>query len=227
MLKVSFVTLQCAYIFFLLIDYLLIYLVTYVGVSRFKVRKILKTLPYVTAEIEPNITDELPVDLLAEAALIKLEKEVYDSLKYYMRLMKTYSGNKDIFISKSCKRNRPIGTSTIISPSGPSKTDHERRINFSFSLANMIKMTHPTESQLLLQTLNLNKRLEAEKVILQQASELVADQLIKMDILTADTRDGLKLKSFNDDFDEDILPEDFTEDKMSDAKDEWDINNIE
>lgn len=195
--------------------------------SRFRVRKILKTLPYVTAEIEPNITDELPVDLVAEASLIKLEKEVYDSLKYYMRLMKTYSGNKDIFISRSCKRNRPIATSTIISPSGPSKSDHQRRINFSFSLANMIKMTHPTESQLLLQTLSLSKRLEAEKIILQQASELVSDQLIKMDILTADTRDGLKMKSFSDDYDDDILPEDFSDTTQSNEKDEWDINNIE
>ena len=162
------------------------------GVGRFKVRKILKTLPYVSAEIDTNVMDDLSKDAAAEASLVKLESEVYDSLKYYMRLMKTYEPNKGMVMSKSCKLYRP--TSKLVDVSKPSLEESARRTNFSFSLANMIQMTQATESQLLLQTTSVQKRLEAEKVILQQASELISEQLIKMNVLSADQRDGIKVR---------------------------------
>lgn len=198
------------------------------GVSRFKVRKILKTLPYISAEVECNYVDELPLDANAEAALIKLERDVYDSLKYYMRLMKSNASYKDMVVSPACKRNRPLRNKAIdLSVNPSSKEENERRTKFSFALANMIQMTQSQESQLLLQTTNLYKRLEAEKLILQQASEIVSQQLIKSNELTADARDGLKMRSFNNDYDDDdILPADEVEEAPEAVKDEWDINNI-
>ncbi|KAJ1385505.1 PUA-like domain-containing protein [Ochromonadaceae sp. CCMP2298] len=57
------------------------------GVGRFRVNKILKTLPYILAEVEPFLTDAAAEE--AEAA--KVEKEVFCSLKYYMRLLKSVS----------------------------------------------------------------------------------------------------------------------------------------
>lgn len=61
------------------------------GVGRFAVRRIVKTLPYVVADVETNILDSVPADLIA---IEKLEYSVYDALKYYMRLMKCYGPNK-------------------------------------------------------------------------------------------------------------------------------------
>ena len=188
------------------------------GVSRFKVKKILKTLPYVLAEVEPYTDDDVPAD---DMAAMKLEGEVYDCLKYYLRLMKSYEPNKGLVVSQSAKRNRP---SAAIA--GDAKGNRERRTSFSFSLANMIQMTQPVESQLLLQTTNVMQRLKAEKDILSQASEMIADQLIKMDVLTADARDSLKFQSFNDEKDSDILPPDIVENEAVEEKDEWDLNNI-
>ena len=193
------------------------------GVTRFRVRKILKTLPYVLAEVEPYIQDDAPKTSEEELNASKLEREVYDCLKYYMRLMKLYAPNKNMTVSQATKRSRP-GQQKIIPGS---KEDLIRRTDFSFALANMIQMTQATESQIILQTLDVTKRLGAEKVILKQASELIAEQLLKMDILTADKRDGLKMKSINDDYDEDILPPDVIEKEEPKEIDEWDLSQLQ
>jgi len=193
------------------------------GVTRFRVRKILKTLPYVLAEVDPNIQDDAPKNAEEELRASKLEREVYDCLKYYMRLMKLYAPNKNMTVSQATKRSRP-GQQKIIPGS---KEDLIRRTDFSFALANMIQMTQATESQIILQTLDVTKRLGAEKVILKQASELIAEQLLKMDILTADKRDGLKMKSINDDYDEDILPPDVIEKEEPKEIDEWDLSQLQ
>jgi ATP-dependent Lon protease len=193
------------------------------GVTRFRVRKILKTLPYVLAEVEPFIQDDAPKTSDEELSASKLEREVYDCLKYYMRLMKLYAPNKNMTVSQATKRSRP-GQQGIIPGS---KEDLVRRTDFSFALANMIQMTQATESQIILQTLDVTKRLGAEKVILKQASELIAEQLLKMDILTADKRDGLKMKSVNDDYDDDILPPDVIEQEETKEIDEWDLSQLQ
>jgi Lon protease-like protein len=193
------------------------------GVSRFRVRKILKTLPYVLAEVEPYIQDDAPKDNQEEISASKLEREVYDCLKYYMRLMKLYAPNKNMTVSQATKKSRPGQFGFIPG----SKEDLIRRTDFSFALANMIQMTQATESQIILQTVDVTKRLRAEKVILKQASELIAEQLLKMDILTADKRDGIKMKSINDDYDDDILPQDVIESKEEKEVDEWDISQLQ
>ena len=132
--------------------------------ARFRVKRILRTLPYILAEVDTNFDDEVE----DEDAASQLEMEVYSSLKNYMRLMKSYNSNKDMVVSLATKTNRP-------SLKGSSK---DRRTNFSFSLANMIQMTQPKESQLLLQTTSVMKRLSVEKEILDQAASIISDQLI-------------------------------------------------
>ena len=67
----------------------------------------------------------------------------------------------------------------------------------------------------------------AEKAILSEASELVAEKLVSTGVLSADKRDELKSKSLTSVYDEDILPTDSETAESSDAKDEWDISNIE
>ena len=187
------------------------------GASRFRVTKILKTLPYVLAEIEPDLADTIISD---EETARKLESEVYDSLKYYMRLMKSYGPNRTLVISQAAKKSRPSLTG--------SKFDYpHRRTDFSFALANMIQMTDAKASQLLLQTTDVMKRLGAAKEILIQASDLISEQLQNMDLLTADVRDSLKFKAYNEAADEDILPVDIVIDEGAVEKDEWDLNNME
>lgn len=187
------------------------------GVSRFRVTKILKTLPYVMAEIEPELADLIP----DETAARKLESEVYSALKYYIRLMKSYDNpNKALVISQAAKKSRP-------SLAGTSSDYTTRRTDFSFALANMIQMTEANASQLLLQTTNVLKRLEAERAILVQACDIIAEQLITNELLTADVRDSLKFKAFNDDDDDDMLPPDIVQEDAIQEKDEWDLANME
>ena len=186
------------------------------GIGRCRIRKILKTLPYVLAEVEPNVADEPPQG--GDAAAAKLERETWDTLKYYMRLMRSYEPNKNMVVPASMKRNRPTRANEL---------DSHRRTMFSFSLANMISMSQPSESQLLLQTTSVTKRLEAEKTILTQAAEGIAEQLIGLNVISASEKDGIKNRCMTSDDDEDILPTEVVEQEVVEEKDPWDISNIE
>lgn len=184
------------------------------GVGRFKVRKILKTLPYVMAEVDVDLMDDMPSDVQAAA---NLEMSVYDALKYYMRLMKSYSPNSEMVVSQAAKKSRPTRTNGH---------DHARRTDFSFALANMIQMTQDYESQLLLQTTDIMKRLDAERLILTQAADSIAEKLIQMNFLSAEKRDTIKTQTYTKDYDDDILPPDVLEKETVVEKDEWDISNV-
>jgi len=189
------------------------------GVGRFKVKKILKTLPYVLAEVEANISDE---EVSSEETVIKVEQNVYNLLKYYIRLMKKLNPRRELVISQVAKKTRPDPTSES------SLRDGQRRTQFSFALANMIQMSQEKESQLILQTTNIMKRLQAQEQILTQACELVATELKKSESFTDIELEDIRALSFNTSMDEDILPPEVKDNLSQDAeKDEWDISNIE
>mmetsp|Transcript_22816 Transcript_22816/g.51189 ORF Transcript_22816/g.51189 Transcript_22816/m.51189 type:complete len:333 (+) Transcript_22816:130-1128(+) len=176
------------------------------GVGRFRVNKILNTLPYMVAEVEPFLTDAAAEE--AEAA--KVEKEVFCSLKYYMRLLKSYDKNTNMVVTQATKRNRP--------GQGLAIDDSVRRTDFSFSIANMIQMADPKESQLLLQTTDVLKRLRVEQKILSKAAEEVSKQLIKSEVLTVDQREEIRAQCFReDDSDEDIMPAEVVEQEQEEA----------
>lgn len=184
------------------------------GVGRFHVKKIVKTLPYIVGDVELGIEDDIPSD---PQAIIKLEFEVYDALKYYIRLMKSYAPNASMTITAAAKTSRPQKANI---------SDHFRRTKFSFAIANMIQMTHDKESQLILQTRDIGKRLEVEKLILTTAAELVAEKLIQMEMLTATQRDEIKTRTYTSDYEDDILPFEDSEATAGEEKDEWDISNV-
>lgn len=190
------------------------------GIGRFQVNKILKTLPYVVAEIEPNYNDKLLVNEETINEAIALETQVYDALKYYMRLMKTYEANREMVVSQSTKRNRPTVDNCT------RRKDISRMTNFSFSLANMIQMSQTRESQLLLQTDDIIKRLKVELDILTQAGIAICEQLLKMNIITPERQEDIKSRTFGNDYDADILPIDVIETEETEEKDEWDLSNI-
>ena len=189
------------------------------GIGRFRVNKILKTLPYVLAEVDVNVVDDLVAD---EEAVQQLELSVYNYLKYYMRLLKTYENNKDMYISQAAKTYRPTKKGSMLL-----LNDSLRRTDFSFSLANMIQMTQAKESQLLLQTKDIAKRLKVERVILRQATELISEQLLKINVLSLEKKEAIFMKSFYDEDDSDILPPDTIEPEVVKEKDEWDLSNME
>lgn len=189
--------------------------IAFEGVSRFKVKKIVKTLPYLLADVEPNITDEIPED---NEEAKKLERSVYNTLKYYIRLMKTYPKTKNMVITQNAKENRPTNNNLILNES-------QRRSDFSFSLANMIQLGQPVEGQLLLQTTDVLKRLRAENHILKSAVSNVCDQLIKVGVLTEASKTLIEDQSYNNIDDIDILPPDITIEEEEEEKDEWDLQN--
>ena len=171
------------------------------GESRFKVRRILKTLPYVVAEVDVNVEDEDDDDNARgdgdDEQCAELEREVYDTLKYYVRLMKEYPRTKKMMVTQAAKAHRPTASGSSNDNDNDNDNDEKkkrdnddrrRRTAFSYSLANMIQMGQAREGQLLLQTRSTWKRLEAEKMILQSAVKNVEEQLVKIDALTPDRR---------------------------------------
>jgi len=165
--------------------------------------------------VELGIVDQAPEDVYAA---IELEKPVYSNLKYYIRIMRSFNPNKDVVISQKAKLSAPSALAD--------KADNSRRTNFSFSLANMIQMASSRESQLLLQTLDVEKRMKAQKTILIQAAEILGEQA-KSGVLSETIKDEIKRSSFEDDYDQDILPKEESKEEEKNTKDEWDINNIE
>ena len=186
------------------------------GIGRFQVRKITKTLPYVVAEVETDLDDNVPSNV---KDAIALEKDVYNNLKFYMRLMRSFNPNKDVVITQKAKLFAPGKEADIL--------DNIRRTNFSFSLANMIQMASQRESQLLLQTMDVVKRLEAQKMILTQAAAIIGDQAVRAGVISESIREEIKTSSFQDDYDDDILPNRVAMTGSREEKDEWDIQNIE
>jgi Lon protease-like protein len=193
------------------------------GVERFRVNKISKTLPYIVANVHFPYTDTVPVDVDEEANAAKLAMEVWQYLKFYVRMMRLYGPNQDMVVSAAAKRCRP----TL--PSVSASEAHSQRTAFSFSVANMIQMTQPRESQLILQTQDLVQRLDAEHSILVSASDLIAGQLIQMGILDEAKKEELRSRSFSMmDSDDDILPVEAAAAGGTDNDDdEWDISRIE
>ena len=183
--------------------------------SRFRVKKIVKTLPYLLADVEPDIVDDIPED--ADEAK-RLEMSVYNTLKYYVRLMKTYPKTQGMSITANARETRPL----VEYPAA----DAGRRSAFSFSLANMIQLGQPVDGQLLLQTTDIMKRLESEKQILKAAVDNVCDQLLKVGVLTEASRTLIEDQSFNSGSDDsDILPVDIPEETEEEEKDEWNLQN--
>jgi Lon protease-like protein len=196
--------------------------ITVEGTKRFRINKILRTLPYVVAEVEPNFEDE-PVENEIEANLI--ENDVYNGLKYYLRIMKTYDTESAMVISPKAKQNRPPNNSNSIYL----ENNAQRRSDFSFSIANMIRVTVATQSQLLLQTVNVVERLKIQLEILNKANTLVSDELLKLNVLTVEKRDQLRALTYETNYEDDILPVEVKIDKTNNKnqKDEWDLSNIE
>ncbi|KAJ1393772.1 hypothetical protein B484DRAFT_408106 [Ochromonadaceae sp. CCMP2298] len=79
-------------------------------------------------------------------------------------------------------------------------------------------MADPKESQLLLQTTDVLKRLRVEQKILSKAAEEVSKQLIKSEVLTVDQREEIRAQCFReDDSDEDIMPAEVVEQEQEEA----------
>jgi hypothetical protein len=55
-------------------------------------------------------------------------------------------------------------------------------------------MTQAKESQLLLQTTDILQRLSAENLILSQAADLIAEQLINMNVISSEEKDLIRGK---------------------------------
>lgn len=190
-------------------------LITLEGVERFRVRKIIKTLPYIVAEIE-LLEDDKSADV---KKAIDLENEVYSYLKYYIRLFRMSGPNKGVVISQAAKRSRPTSMNFM---------DDARRSKFSLALGNMIQLG-ARESQLMLQTNDILKRLRAQREILKNVVDYATKSLIEDKAITASAIDELKTQIFTriDDNDSDILPPDEMAIENSEQKDEWDLSNIE
>ena len=167
------------------------------GKERFFLKGIKKTLPYMIGEVVSGLTDD---QVEEEIKAQELEKDVWRYVKYYLRLMRAYEPNAKMVVSRATKEYRPTTMNA---------GDHNRRTAFSFSVANMIQMTQARESQLLLQTTDIMKRLDTEKAILVSASEMIAEQLVQMNIITEEQQERFKQESFmDDDDDSEILPPD-------------------
>lgn len=216
------------------------------GVSKFRVRKILSTLPYCKAEVEPCVIDEIPSD---ETAARNVELNAYNALKYYTRLVSTISKPRYVsmagsiskralnaynslkfktrldeaaaqqtYVSRALKESRP----TLARPD-----TQQRRTEFSFAMSSMIRIPK-RDAQILLQTVDVVQRLAALNDFIGAAAEELGTQLVEAKLLTPAECDEIKSCAVNSDLDEANLPPDVVIEQAASAPvDEWDTANIE
>lgn len=193
------------------------HLISVVGVDRFRLQRIDRTLPYVVGEVDTNVPDVPPSDM---EEVISLEKEVYHYLKFHIRLLRLADMKNGLKVQPFIKQFRP--TNPAVAFMDPT----ERRTKLTFALSNMIAMEDSVASQLILQTTDIKKRLLLQRFYLREASQAVCNNLLEWKITTPDICQMIKEKSFSDDFDEDILPQDVITTEEPNEKDEWDLQNV-
>jgi Lon protease-like protein len=191
------------------------------GISRFRIKRIIQTLPYVVADVQRDVEDD-PEESPERCRAVELE--VYFALRYYMYLMRRATKGSRLTISAHARDTRPRFASGATEP-----RESARRTNFSFALANMMQMTVPREAQLLLQSPSITRRLQAQLQILSQAAAFVSTQLVQSGVITEVEKEVLRRKAYADfdDPDDEIFPAAYQEEDVKKPVDEWDINSME
>lgn len=154
-----------------------LYQIEYEAIKRFNVKKLVRTLPYLVAEIA-NIKDD-PVPEDQEEYVRNLEREIYGYLKYYTRILRAEPNNKQNIVEPFL---RPLAPNYKAE-----KRNHDRSIEFSFGMMQIFDI-HPNEvAQACLQSTNLINRLEFIQFCMKKASESASDDLIEAGYLTEET----------------------------------------
>jgi Lon protease-like protein len=192
------------------------------GISRFRIKRIIQTLPYVVADVQLDVQDD-PEESVEVCRT--LEYGVYCALRSYMYLMRRATEGSKLTISAHARDTRPRHHDV-----GEREEDGEsvRRTKFSFALANMMQMTVPREAQLLLQTSSTTRRLQAQLQILSQAAAFVSTQLVQSGLITTVEKEALRRRAYSDldDPDDEIFPAAYQDEEVTQERDEWDISNM-
>lgn len=182
--------------------------------SRFKIRRILKTEPYIRAEVE--MIDD--VDFMGDSDTCeKLCKDVYCELKAYLRIARLQDqepeGEETIGLSPAIRDNRPLfarqGDAGIVSCAEVDGGAGRQRA-FAHACANLLS-TDPEIMQQLLQSQSTAYRLLGLKRILIEAVEELSSLMIDDGLLAEEEFDDIMDASLSaDDDDSDLMPpEDF------------------
>ncbi len=218
------------------------------GIQRFELIEIEKTSPYITALVHLNVSDQ-EVPTSDEMRCRNIELDIYSSLKLHQRLVRKIT-KANVSLPLEMKDFRPL----IPAPASEigeklhveqlaQLTDHNRRSNFSLSVASFLSRLSfgfsdlrlgYEDNQVLLQTTDLLRRLEEEKKLLYFATELLTAIAIRMQ--GSKTTDISLMKEFatSDSTDDDLyliplnpmeMVKSEKEASNSDSLDEWDLSN--
>ena len=180
--------------------------------SRFKIRRIVSTEPYLRAEVEliDDITPMIGDNELCE----RLCNVVYCELKAYLRIARLQDqepegGEESLGLSQAIRDNRPLfarrgGDAAIVSCA---ETDGgaKRHRAFSHACANLLA-TDPEVMQQMLQSQSTAYRLQGLRRILIEAVEELCSLMVDDGLITEDEfSDILEMSVHPDDDDSDLL----------------------
>lgn len=165
------------------------------AVERFRVLRVVTTKPYTVMQIEVGIPDDPYVEgegarwgVAEGTSLAELEMQVFDTVNTVVELMNKLAPPMDVnekrtlsewFKTYAPKKTMDEGVEPL--PEGD-KQEHERRMKFSYAVAEMISMS-PHTKQLLVQSRSTTYRLKAELEILMKAQKELAARCSLKDTL--------------------------------------------
>lgn len=150
------------------------------GISRFYLKTVLTDKPYIKAKIQAfeDYTED-------EASLDALELQIFDEVRFNVKLMELLFPHKNYSIGPNILQNRPslkksgIRSVKIADP----KLELERRTRFSFAILDILQIK-PSTKLMLLQEPVIEKRYRRVISVLESGSEYLKQELRNRGVLT-------------------------------------------
>jgi Lon protease-like protein len=158
------------------------------GVERFYLKQVTSEKPYFKAKVQTFSDYTENVELLD-----RLERDIFDDVRFNVRLMDLLFPLKNYTLSAGILENRPLVETAgkrLVNMADP-EADMARRTRFSFAVMDMLQISSATKL-LLLQDHVLEKRYAKFRRVLDKGSAYLRKELVDKGVLTAEGLDELR-----------------------------------
>lgn len=165
------------------------------GIDRFYIQEVVNEKPYIKSRVQEYHDFSETTDYVLDM----MEAQIFDEVRFNMKLMKILFPTKNYSLSQNVLQNRPALTSPgvrAIKTVDP-KAESERRSKFSFSIVDILQIPVTTKL-LLLQEHIIERRYSRILKALERGGTYLADELKSRGILTDEGIRNLRRETLAD-----------------------------
>lgn len=173
------------------------------GLDRFYIQECITDKPYIKARVQTFSDCTETTDFVLDA----LEAQVFDEVRFNMKLMKILFPAKNYSLSQNILQYKPAVASPGVRSikTVDAAADAERRTKFSFAIIEMLQIP-ATNKLLLLQEHVLEKRYASLLRALERGGGYLMNELKNKGVLTDEGLRQLRIDTLQDQRDIDVFP---------------------